>query len=75
MQDLVGFWRLCQLQVNVTNNGEAIAYDVQLKMLLQCGFDYVKGSVRVSGNTALTSVKHKRLNSILDGKYQVLSLG
>jgi hypothetical protein len=23
----------------------------------------------------LTSVKHKRLNSILDGKYQVLSLG
>lgn len=61
--------------VNVTNNGEAIAYDVQLKDALPRGFDYVKGSVRVSGNTSIDISQAQTTEFNTDGKYQVLSLG
>ncbi|WP_423814056.1 SdrD B-like domain-containing protein [Psychrobacter sp. 219-2-C] len=53
--------------INVTNNGESTAYDVQLKDALPRGFAYVDSSVRID-KAQTTEFKS-------DGKYQVLSLG
>lgn len=53
--------------INVTNNGESTAYDVQLKDALPRGFAYVDSSVRID--------KAQTTEFKTDGKYQVLSLG
>ena len=53
--------------INVTNNGESTAYDVQLKDALPRGFDYVGSSVFID--------KAQTTEFKTDGKYQVLSLG
>lgn len=53
--------------INVTNNGESTAYDVQLKDALPRGFAYVDSSVRID--------KAQTSEFKTDGKYQVLSLG
>ena len=53
--------------INVTNRGEATAYDVELKDALPRGFHIVDGSVKVDG------IKVADPHS--EGRYQVLGLG
>ncbi|GAA0797246.1 hypothetical protein GCM10009110_01410 [Psychrobacter piscatorii] len=60
--------------INITNNGAATAYDVQLKDALPRGFEYVKGSVRYADNDLLiNSMQTTEFQA--EGKYQVLHLG
>ena len=60
--------------INVTNNGSATAYDVQLKDALPRGFEYVQGSVRYTDDGAvINSSQTKEFQA--EGKYQVLRLG
>ena len=61
--------------INITNNGNATAYDVQLKDALPRGFDYVDSSVRVSPATAIDINQTQTTEFKSDGKYQVLNLG
>ena len=61
--------------INITNNGNATAYDVQLKDALPRGFDYVDSSVRVSPATAIDINQKQTTEFKSDGKYQVLNLG
>lgn len=53
--------------INITNRGEATAYDVELKDALPRGFHIVDGSVKVDG------IKVADPHS--EGRYQVLGLG
>ena len=53
--------------INITNNGESTAYDVQLRDALPRGFAYVDSSVHID--------KAQTTEFKTDGKYQVLSLG
>ncbi|WP_313906902.1 hypothetical protein [Psychrobacter pacificensis] len=61
--------------INITNNGNATAYDVQLKDALPRGFDYVENSVRVSPTTDIDINQAQTTEFKADGKYQVLNLG
>ncbi|WP_435978698.1 hypothetical protein [Psychrobacter sp. DM4] len=66
--------------INVTNNGAATAFDVELKDALPRGFDYVKGSARVNqgANSADSDIDISQAQTTefkVDGKYQVLNLG
>ncbi|WP_201592541.1 DUF11 domain-containing protein [Psychrobacter sp. Pi2-51] len=64
--------------INVTNNGNATAYDVQLKDALPRGFDMVASSVRIDENKSGNGVDINQAQTTefkADGKYQVLSLG
>lgn len=61
--------------INITNNGNATAYDVQLKDALPRGFDYVDSSVRVSPATDIDINQTQTTEFKSDGKYQVLNLG
>ena len=61
--------------INVKNNGAATAYDVQLKDAFPRGFDYVKGSVRITSTTTVDINQSQANEFKSDGKYQVLSLG
>lgn len=61
--------------INVTNNSNATAFDVQLKDALPRGFDYVGGSVRVNQTADLTINRAQTTEFKADGKYQVLNLG
>ena len=64
--------------INVTNNGESTAYDVQLKDALPRGFAYVDSSVRIDTNKTGNDVSINQAQTTefkTDGKYQVLSLG
>ena len=64
--------------INVTNNGESTAYDVQLKDALPRGFAYVDSSVRIDTNKIGNDVSINQAQTTdfkTDGKYQVLSLG
>ena len=61
--------------INITNNGDATAYDVQLKDALPRGFDYVENSVRVSPTTDIDINQAQTTEFKADGKYQVLNLG
>ena len=53
--------------INIRNNGNSTAYNVELKDALPRGFDYVAGSLRVDGA--------KTNDFKAEGKYQVLGLG
>ncbi|WP_227677653.1 DUF11 domain-containing protein [Psychrobacter sp. H8-1] len=53
--------------INIKNDGETTAYDVDLKDALPRGFDYVPGTMRID------STKADDFKAV--GKYQVLSLG
>lgn len=66
--------------INVKNNGEATAYNVELKDTLPQGFDITKNSVRISTgkdsagkNSAANQIN--ATNFLAQGKYQVLGLG
>ncbi|MEN6670483.1 SdrD B-like domain-containing protein [Psychrobacter sp. B38] len=59
--------------INVANNSNATAFDVQLKDALPRGFDYVDGSVRVDQTTEINKAQTTEFKT--DGKYQVLTLG
>ncbi|WP_201585017.1 DUF11 domain-containing protein [Psychrobacter jeotgali] len=60
--------------IQVTNNGAATVYDVELKDALPRGFDYVKGSVRFDkDNLDINQTQTTEFKT--EGKYQVLSLG
>nr|WP_317199027.1 hypothetical protein [uncultured Psychrobacter sp.] len=66
--------------INITNNGAATAFDVELKDALPRGFDYVKGSARVSqgagdADTDIDINQAQTTEFKADGKYQVLNLG
>lgn len=61
--------------ISVTNNGNATAYDVQLKDALPRGFDYVKGSARVTPTTTININQPQTTEFKAEGKYQVLNLG
>ncbi|MGM8884380.1 hypothetical protein ACS8FD_00385 [Psychrobacter sp. 1U2] len=64
--------------INVTNNGNSTAYDVQLKDALPRGFDIVKNSVRIDNNNTDNGVDINQPQTTefsTEGKYQVLSLG
>ena len=61
--------------INITNNGNATAYDVQLKDALPRGFAYVDSSVRVSPATDIDINQTQTTEFKSDGKYQVLNLG
>lgn len=61
--------------INITNNGNATAYDVQLKDALPRGFAYVDSSVRVSPTTDIDINQAQTTEFKADGKYQVLNLG
>ena len=61
--------------IQVTNNGKATAYDVELKDALPRGFDYVKASARVTRTTTIDINQAQTTEFKADGKYQVLSLG
>ena len=61
--------------INVTNNGNATAYDVQLKDALPRGFAYVKDSVRVNQTADINIDQAQTTEFKADGKYQVLNLG
>lgn len=64
--------------INVTNNGNSTAYDVQLKDALPRGFDMVASSVRIDENKTGNGVDINQAQTTefkADGKYQVLSLG
>ena len=61
--------------INITNNGNATAYDVQLKDALPRGFAYVDSSVRVSPTTNIDINQAQTNEFKADGKYQVLNLG
>lgn len=54
--------------INITNNGDSTAYDVELKDALPRGFDYVEDSVRVDGDEV-----DEDFEAV--GKYQVLGIG
>ena len=58
--------------INITNNSQATAYDVQLKDALPRGFDYVDGTVRYSNDS---TNQHSIPEFKTDGKYKVLGLG
>ena len=53
--------------INIRNNGNSTAYNVELKDALPRGFDYVAGSLRVDAA--------KTNDFKAEGKYQVLGLG
>lgn len=61
--------------IKVENNGKSTAYDVQLKDAFPRGFDYVKGSVRITSTTTVDINQSQTNEFKTDGKYQVLSLG
>lgn len=64
--------------INVSNNGNTTAYNVQLKDALPRGFDIVKGSARVDKvitDTTLDINQPQTTEFKTEGKYQVLSLG
>ena len=61
--------------INVSNNSGSTAYDVQLKDALPRGFDYIKGSVRVTPAATVDINQPQTTEFKIDGKYQVLNLG
>lgn len=61
--------------INIRNNGNSTAYNVDLKDALPRGFDYVKGSVRVSPETTIDIDQPQTTEFKAEGKYQVLNLG
>jgi len=61
--------------INVSNNGNTTAYDVQLKDALPRGFDYVEGSARVTPTTTIYINQPQTTEFKAQGKYQVLNLG
>lgn len=61
--------------INVSNNSGSTAYDVQLKDALPRGFDYIKGSVRVTPAATVDINQPQTTEFKTDGKYQVLNLG
>ena len=61
--------------INITNSGNATAYDVQLKDALPRGFAYVDGSVRVNQTADINIDQEQTTEFKADGKYQVLNLG
>lgn len=66
--------------INITNNGAATAYDVELKDALPRGFAYIEGSARITqgagdADTDLDINQAQTTEFKADGKYQVLNLG
>ncbi len=61
--------------INVENNSDFTAYDVQLKDALPRGFDYVAGSARVTPTTTINVNQPQTTEFKAEGKYQVLNLG
>jgi uncharacterized repeat protein (TIGR01451 family) len=66
--------------INITNNGAATAYDVELKDALPRGFAYIEGSARITqgagdADTDLDINQAQTTEFKAEGKYQVLNLG